>query len=99
MFPLYGKHFTRLPSSQLELFLSRNPICLIFKVLASFSFLFYFRSSVASDPLIRSEMIIQRLKPLVYKDFMNINLTIYINPRSGFAFAKRSRMPPGIASL
>ena len=56
MIPSYGKHFTQLPSPRLELFLSCNPICLIFKVLASFRFLFI-RSSVASDPLIRSNVL------------------------------------------
>ena len=53
MLPLYGKHFTQIPSLQPRLFLICNPICLIVKVLASFRFLFI-RSSVASDPLIRS---------------------------------------------
>ncbi len=53
MLPLYGKHFTQIPSLQSRLFLICNPICLIVKVLASFRFLFI-RSSVASDPLIRS---------------------------------------------
>ena len=53
MLPLYGKHFTQPPSLQPRLFFGCNPIYLIVKVLASFRFLFI-RSSVASDPLIRS---------------------------------------------
>ena len=62
-FPLYGKHFTQIPSLQSRLFLICNPICLIVKVLASFRFLFVRArgtselSSVASDPLIRSHLL------------------------------------------
>ena len=53
MIPSYGKHFTQPPSFQLRLFLGCNHLCLIFKVLANFRFLII-RSSVTSDPLIRS---------------------------------------------
>ena len=62
----YGKHFTQLPSLQPRLFLSCNPICLIVKVLASFRFLFI-RSSVASDPLIRSNVLYNDQKPCCIK--------------------------------
>ena len=62
MIPYYGKHFTQLPSIQPRLFLSCNHRCLIFKVLASFRFLFI-RSSVASDPLIRSNLLYNTCKP------------------------------------
>ena len=65
--PLYGQHFTQPPSFQPKLFLDCNPLCLIVKVLASFSFLFI-RSSVTSDPLIRSHLIIQSPKTLIDKD-------------------------------
>lgn len=56
MYPSYGKHFTQTPNLQSRLFLVCNSLCLIFKVLASFSFLFI-RSSVTSDPLIRSNVL------------------------------------------
>ena len=70
------------PDSKSRLFPARNPICLVFKVLLQDGFLFYYRSSGCSPLLIRSEIIIQRLKPLVYKDYMNTELTIYIHSAS-----------------
>ncbi len=60
--PLYGKHFTQPPSFQPKLFLDCNPLCLIVKVLASFRFLFV-RSSVTSDPLIRSHLLYNPRSP------------------------------------
>ena len=67
----YGKHFTRPPSLQPRLFLGCNPICLIVKVLASFRFLFI-RSSVASDPLIRSRALYNNRKPCYIKIWFQI---------------------------
>ena len=67
----YGKHFTQPPSLQPRLFLGCNPICLIFKVLASFRFLFI-RSSVASDPLIRSRALYNNRKPCYIKIWFQI---------------------------
>ena len=66
MIPSYGKHFTQSPSLQPRLFLDCNPICLIFKVLASFRFLFI-RSSVASDSLIRSNLLYNSPNPCYIK--------------------------------
>ena len=60
--PLSGQHFTQPPSFQSKLFLDCNPPCLIVKVLASFSFLFI-RSSVTSDPLIRSHLLYNLQRP------------------------------------
>jgi hypothetical protein len=76
MYPFYGKHFTQTPSPQMELFLVCNSLCLIFKVLASFRFLFV-RSSVASDPLIRSYVLYNPLNPcnikIMYQNCKPIN--------------------------
>ena len=40
LFPYYGKHFTQIPSLQSRLFLIRNSLCLIFKVLPILGFCF-----------------------------------------------------------
>ena len=74
--PYYGVYFTWLPSSQLELFLSHNSLYTIFKVLRWDGFLIV-RTSGHRPLLLRSRPSIQYLKPLVHKNFMNINLTVY----------------------
>ena len=46
-----------------------------FQGAANFRFLFYYRCSDIGIPFTRSENIRQCLKPLLYKDYMNTNLT------------------------
>ena len=42
----------------------------------------YYRTSGHRPLLLRSRIILQRLKPLLYKDFMNINLTVLLESAS-----------------